>query len=107
MFVLPLAVPAPLGTKERLKKKGNKAVHIMVGDKNDIPSPSAIASIWPASGDKLLTAEAATTIATVAGFGMHANLIYKLHRGKVDEKRSQVEWNLWKGTPKSATFLLV
>jgi hypothetical protein len=104
MFVLALAVTTPLGTEEWFKKERNQAVHIMVGNKNNVPSPAAIASIWPAPWDKLLTAEAATTIATVTGFGMHANLIYKLHRGKVDEKPSQVEWNLWKGSPKSATL---
>ena len=102
MFVLPFTVTAPLGTEERLKKQRNKTVHVMVGHKNDIPSPATIAAIRPASWNELLTAEAATTIATVAGLGMDANLIDKLHRGKVDEKRAQVEWNLWKGSLESA-----
>lgn len=76
----------------------------MVGHKNDIPSPATITAIGPASWDKLLPAEAATTIAAVTGFGMDANLINKLHRGKVYEKRTQVEWNLWKGISESANL---
>jgi hypothetical protein len=86
-----------LGTNERFKKECDQAVHIMVRNKNDVPSPAAITTVRTSSRDKFLPAEAAAAITTVPGFGMDADLIDKFHRGNVAEMNDQVEWNLQEG----------
>jgi hypothetical protein len=97
MLVFSLSMTTPLGADERFKKERDQAVHIMVRNKNNVPSPAAITAIRTSSRDKFLPAEAAAAITTVPGFGMDADLIDKFHRGKVAEMNDQVEWNLQEG----------
>jgi hypothetical protein len=97
-FIFSLTMSAPFGSDERLKKKRNQTIHIVVSDQNDVPAPPAITTIRPPTRNEFFAAKAAAAIPSVTGLGVHPYLIYKLHSGKVAEMGSQVDGNLLSAT---------
>jgi len=93
-FIFSLTVSAAFGSNERLKKKRNQTIHIMVSDQNDVPAAPAISAIWSPTRYKFLAAKAAASIASITGLGVHPYLINKLHSLKVAEMGIQVDGNL-------------
>jgi hypothetical protein len=87
-------VSTPLRANQGFKKKGDQAIDIMIGDKNDISAPPSITTIRSPTRNEFFAAKAATAIPSVTGLGVHPYLIDKLHFGKVAELASQVDGKL-------------
>ncbi len=51
----------------------------MIRNENDIPAPPTIPTIRPTMWDEFFPAKTTAPVAAIAGFGMNADLVDKLH----------------------------
>lgn len=81
VFVRALSVGAVFCAEDRLVIEGDEVGGIGVGFEDDAAAVAAVAAVGSAAGDEFFTAEAAAAVAAVAGFGVDADLVNKLHGG--------------------------
>ena len=101
-FILSLAMGAALGADQWFKKQSDQAGGIMIRNEKDIPAPSAIPAIRASMRDEFFPAKTTAPVAAIAGFGMNADLVDKLHPKKVPASPAQVESELfprWRNGP--------
>jgi hypothetical protein len=94
VLVLSFAVAAAFRANQGLEKQGDQTRRIMIRFQNDIPAPAAITAIGTAMRDEFFPSETGAPVAAIAGFGMNADLVDKLHLQKVPAALCQVESEL-------------
>ena len=91
VFVFSLAVGTAFGADQGFEKQCDQTRRIVIRFENDIPTPAAVSSIGAAMRDEFFPTETTAPVASIACFGVDADLIDELHWRKVPLAPTQVE----------------